>query len=62
MLKTSRRNKVEGRADRIRGWLSETAGRLTGRPPQKLRGKATKKRGALKALKGQAKRRAGRRT
>jgi uncharacterized protein YjbJ (UPF0337 family) len=61
MFKSSRRNKAEGRADRIRGWLSETAGRLTGRSSQKLKGKATRKRGAVKTRKGHAKQAAGRR-
>lgn len=61
MFKSSGRNKAEGHADRIRGWLSETAGRLTGRSSQKLKGKATRTRGAAKTRKGQAKRRASRR-
>jgi uncharacterized protein YjbJ (UPF0337 family) len=61
MSKTSRRNKPKGRVDRIRDWLTGTTGRLTGRSSQKVRGKATGKRGSFRTRKGQAKQRAGRR-
>jgi uncharacterized protein YjbJ (UPF0337 family) len=60
MFKSSRRNKAEGRLDKVGGWILEMVGRVTGRPSQQIKGKAARKRGAFRTQAGRAKERAGR--
>ena len=60
MFKSSRRDKAEGRLDRIGGKVLEVVGRLTGRPSHKVKGKAARTRGAARTQKGRAKQRAAR--
>lgn len=65
--KSSRRNKAEGRLDRIGGRLLELVSRVTGRSArqkatgkparQKAKGKAARARGTARTRKGQAKQR-----
>lgn len=60
MFKSSRRNKAEGRLDKIGGWLLEMAGRITGRKSHKAKGKAARTRGSARTASGRTKQRAGR--
>ena len=60
MFKSSRRDKAEGRLDRIGGKVLDMVGRLTGRPSQKVKGKAARARGTARTQKGRAKQRAAR--
>ena len=47
-MKSPRRHKVEGKLDQIGGRLLEAVGRLTGRSSHKVKGKASRARGAAK--------------
>jgi uncharacterized protein YjbJ (UPF0337 family) len=60
MFKSSRRNKAEGRLDRIGGSVLEMVGRITGRTSHKVKGKAARTRGSARTTTGRAKERAGR--
>jgi uncharacterized protein YjbJ (UPF0337 family) len=60
MFKSSRRNKAEGRLDKIGAWVLEVLGRITGRPSHKAKGKAARTRGSARKTTGRAKERAGR--
>jgi len=60
MFKSSRRNKAEGRLDKIGAWVLEMVGRITGRPSHKAKGKAARTRGSARKTTGRAKERAGR--
>ena len=60
MFKSSRRNKAEGRLDKIGGWVLEKLGRITGRTSHKAKGKAARTRGSARTKAGRAKKRAGR--
>ena len=58
MFKSSRRDKAEGRMERMAGRLLELIGR--GSPKKKVKGKAARTRGAGKTQRGRAKQRVGR--
>lgn len=60
MFKSSRRNKIEGRLDKIGAWVLEIVGRITGRRSHKAKGKAARIRGSMRSATGRAKARAGR--
>ena len=60
MFKSSRRNKAEGRLDKLGAWVLETLGRITGRKSHKVKGKAARTRGSARTTTGRAKKRAGR--
>ena len=60
MFKSSRRNKAEGRLDKIGAWVLERWGRITGRTSHKAKGKAARTRGSARKTTGRAKERAGR--
>ena len=62
MFKSSRRDKAEGRLERMAGQLLEFIGRLTGRgsAQKKMKGKAARTRGSAKTQRGRAKQRVGR--
>ena len=60
MFKSSRRNKAEGRLDKIGGWALEMVGRITGRTSHKAKGKAARSRGSARTKTGRVKQRAGR--
>ena len=60
MFKSSRRNKAEGRLDKIGGWVMEKLGRVTGRTSHKAKGKAARARGSARTATGRTKKRAGR--
>jgi uncharacterized protein YjbJ (UPF0337 family) len=54
-MKSARRDKLEGRLDRIGAWLMETFGRLTGNRKTGAKGKAARVRGAARSAKGRLK-------
>jgi uncharacterized protein YjbJ (UPF0337 family) len=60
MFKSSRRNKAEGRMDKVGAWVLNTWGRITGRTSPKAKGKAARGRGSARTATGRAKQRAGR--
>ena len=60
MFKSSRRNRAEGRLDKVGAWVLEMVGRLTGRTSHKAKGKAARTRGSARKATGRAKQRAGR--
>ena len=60
MFKSSRRNKTEGRLDKMGAWVLETLGRITGRTSHKAKSKAARTRGSARKTTGRAKERAGR--
>ncbi|MBV8733395.1 MAG: hypothetical protein JO321_07785 [Solirubrobacterales bacterium] len=60
MFKSARRNKAEGRLDRIGGWVLEMVGRITGRKSHKVKGKAARMRGAARTATGRSKERTSR--
>jgi uncharacterized protein YjbJ (UPF0337 family) len=60
MFKSSRRNKAEGRLDKIGAWVLQRWGRITGRTSHKAKGKAARTRGSARKATGRAKERAGR--
>jgi uncharacterized protein YjbJ (UPF0337 family) len=60
MFKSSRRNKADGRLDKIGGRVLELVGRITGRTTYKVKGKAARTRGSARTMTGRAKDRASR--
>lgn len=62
MFKSSRRDKAEGRLERLVGRLLEFVGRVTGRgsSKKKVKGKAARTRGTAKRHRGRAKQRVSR--
>ena len=57
---SSRRNKAEGRLDKVGAWVLEMVGWITGRTSHKVKGKAARTRGSVRMTTGGAKGRAGR--
>jgi len=55
--KSSKRDKAEGRLDRIGARLMELVGRITGRSDQKAKGKAARARGSARTRRGRTKQR-----
>jgi uncharacterized protein YjbJ (UPF0337 family) len=55
MAKSSRRNKSEGRLDRIGGSVMGMFGKLTGRNPKQAKGKAARMRGSARVATSRAK-------
>jgi uncharacterized protein YjbJ (UPF0337 family) len=60
MLKSSRRDKAEGKLDRLAGRVLESISKLTGNRRTGAKGKAARARGRGRSAKGSAKRRARR--
>ena len=60
MFKSSRRNKAEGRLDKVGAWVLDTISRITGRRSHKAKGKAARTRGSARTTSGRTKQRAGR--
>jgi uncharacterized protein YjbJ (UPF0337 family) len=62
MFKSSRRDKAEGRLERLAGRLLEFISRITGRgrAKKKVKGKAARTRGSAKSQRGRVKQRVGR--
>jgi uncharacterized protein YjbJ (UPF0337 family) len=58
MAKSARRNKAEGKLDRLVGRVVEEIGKLKGDRPRRAKGKAARGRGAARSTKGRVKRRA----
>ena len=60
MAKTARRNKAEGKLDKLAGRVLDEIGKLTGKRSTRAKGKAARGRGAARSTKGRAKGRAKR--
>jgi uncharacterized protein YjbJ (UPF0337 family) len=56
MAKSSRRDRTEGKLDRMGATVMEFVGKLTGRKSTKAKGKAARFRGSARSTKGRAKR------